>query len=454
MRITSKQLAYLESLSKQHCEAKIQPMLTRLGLDKPFPELTKVEASEVIAALNEAGLVFEEIDTEAICQGIDLRMLAGCYTTLSGGPDANEQFGPCPKCGGKDRFHVKKDGFFCRQCKPLSPGWHDAIEYAMWLKELDFQAACHWLANGNPPTSTGPASPPVTKPKAVLTPPAKKWQTRAQDFVRYAQEQLWSPSGQPGLDYLFNRGLTEATIRAASLGYNPTDIHDKSDRWGVADKDSIWLPGPGIVIPWQIDQELHRVNIRLLEPRKIRRKNGKEDEIKYIGPAGWAGANPLYNADALHATRIAILVEGEFCALTINQLAGDLVTAVATGSTDSSRAGRWIARLAGCSLVLVAFDAEPDKGDKAAKFWLQTLPNARRWRPLLKDVNDMLRAGFDVREWIEAGLSVSLKRWVDPVVTRTVEKCPPPSWERGLVLYRGTKPVKFHSLSELRMATL
>lgn len=183
----------------------------------------------------------------------------------------------------------------------------------------------------------------------------------------------------------------------AGLGYNPRDISDMPKSWGIAKSDNIWLPGPSIVIPWLVDGNYWRINIRLLQPRNIGKK-----QYRYIGPAGWA--NGLYNADTLRANRPAILTEGELDALTIAQYAGDLVAAVATGTTEGSRRDKWIARLAACTLVLVAFDSEP-AGDRAAQFWLNTLPNATRWRPLWKDPNAMAQAGADVRAWIEAGLS-------------------------------------------------
>jgi len=202
------------------------------------------------------------------------------------------------------------------------------------------------------------------------------------------------------LDYLLGRGLTKATIKAARLGFNPKDIGDPARKWGVTDRESIWLPGPGVVIPWPIDGGLHRVNIRLLTPRPV---NGHE--TKYIGPGGWQGANPLFNADAITTGQPVLLVEGELCALTANQEASDLITAAATGSKDAAQAGRWIARLTAAPLALLAFDAEPGKGDAAAARWRELLPhNSRRWRPLLKDVNDMHRAGLSVRQWIAAAL--------------------------------------------------
>ncbi len=51
-------------------------------------------------------------------------------------------------------------------------------------------------------------------------------------------------------------------------------------------------------------------------------------------------------------------------------------------------------------IVLVAFDADP-AGDKEAKWWLKCLPNARRLRPFLHDINEMLMDNWDIRAWIE-----------------------------------------------------
>ncbi|GAB4446310.1 MAG: hypothetical protein Kow0031_28970 [Anaerolineae bacterium] len=345
--------------------------------------------------------IMNRFDLTAIKQNNDLRDLAARFTALTGRGSARR--GPCPKCKGHDRFVVYADKFLCRHCHPT---YGDAIEFAAWLNDCDFRQAVNWLTNGNPPT-LAEATPgrAVGMPRPLLRPPAAAWQERAAAFVGWSQANLWQPAGRAGLDYLLNRGLTEATIRAAGLGYNPRDITDTAARWGIANRKTVWLPGPGVVIPWAIDGSLHRVNIRLLEPRQIRRKNGRVDSLKYIGPAGWSGANPLYNADAITPRQPVLLVEGEFCALTVTQEAGDLITAAATGSKDAAQAGRWIARLAAAPLVLLALDAEAGKGDAAARRWAKLLPhNTRRWRPLLKDINDMHRAGLNVRQWIEAAL--------------------------------------------------
>jgi hypothetical protein len=136
------------------------------------------------------------------------------------------------------------------------------------------------------------------------------------------------------------------------------------------------------------------------------RAAGARRSPKYIGPAGCA--NGLYNADVLSAGRPAMLVEGELDALTMRQEAGDLVTAVATGATGGARRMHWIARLALCSVVLVAYDADTP-GDAAAAFWLERLENARRWRPYWGDANEMAQAGADVRAWVAAGVGERAK---------------------------------------------
>ena len=116
------------------------------------------------------------------------------------------------------------------------------------------------------------------------------------------------------------------------------------------------------------------------------------------------GKFPL-GADALGPGRPAVLLEGEFDALTINQHAGGIVAAIATGSTAGARRVRWLAQLALCSAVLVAFDGD-EAGEKAAEYWLDVLSNARRWRTYYgKDANGLATAGGDVPQWVRSGLA-------------------------------------------------
>jgi hypothetical protein len=59
----------------------------------------------------------------------------------------DELIGPCPKCGGTDRFavHIKKQQWNCRQCKKETDVG-DVIGFVMWHDGCDFNAACATLA--------------------------------------------------------------------------------------------------------------------------------------------------------------------------------------------------------------------------------------------------------------------------------------------------------------------
>ena len=53
----------------------------------------------------------------------------------------------------------------------------------------------------------------------------------------------------------------------------------------------------------------------------------------------------------------------------------------------------WVARLALCSAVLVAYDTDTP-GDAAAAYGLERLGNTRRWQPYWGDAKEMAQAGF------------------------------------------------------------
>ena len=78
--------------------------------------------------------------------------------------------------------------------------------------------------------------------------------------------------------------------------------------------------------------------------------------------------------------------------------AGDLVTAVATGSVSGARKPRWIKRLSSVPLVVVAFD-DDEAGEHAATWWLDAVPKAKRWIPN-GDPAGMLERGENLREWV------------------------------------------------------
>ena len=171
----------------------------------------------------------------------------------------------------------------------------------------------------------------------------------------------------------------------------PGAFRAPASQWGR----TTWL-AQGIVIPWLIEGGIWRLTIR--------DERVTEGSRRYLQVSG--GSNGLYLAQSLLLKRQAVvLLEGEFDALSVAQECGDLVAVVATGTTKGSHTPRWVSLLAQQERVLVAFDAERDKGDADAEWWTRRLGNAQRLRPLWSDANQMLQDGVDVREWVSVALA-------------------------------------------------
>jgi len=282
----------------------------------------------------------------------------------------------CPFHPGHNRtaFSVSKHQYRCWACEASG----DVITWFEKRNNLDFKAAVEQAARAAgislkeaAPPHLSPSRPrrPIRPVRPLLNPPSSDWQQSNHYYVKQCESYLWSEVNQPALDYLHRRGLQDETIKRAHLGYDPgRNI---------------------IVIPWYIEGELWRL--------------GTKSPVEGGKAPLFAGFKQgLYNADRLTPGQPALLLEGEFDALIVEQEAGDLVVPVATGGVTSGRQVQWVSRLVKMPCVMVAFDNDT-AGEKAAQWWLTVLPhNARRYRPLgAKDPNDMfMKAGMNLRQWL------------------------------------------------------
>ncbi len=312
--------------------------------------------------------------------------------------------GPCPFCGGRDRFVVWPDlgQWTCRHCQGFSPrsdidyilerdhggishgteGFKDAFKDA--LRTLGIQSIT------TTPTDTAPV------PQAC-EPPNADWQARANSFWWYAFDQLWREEHPKALEYLGHRGLNEATAQWAEIGYNPKPIYDTGERWGLELEEGqrVWLPA-GLVFPWRVNGEPWKLCIRQLD-----------GDTRYITVKG--SANPPYQMDTVLPNHPLLIVEGPFDVLAVHQamgtanIFGDKVGCVGVGTTQG-RNIRWIAQMSRASTILLAHDDE-ESGDTAANYWQDIYRDkAKRLRPTRKDPGDMLKAGDDIAAWIGAAL--------------------------------------------------
>jgi hypothetical protein len=232
----------------------------------------------------------------------------------------------------------------------------------------------------------------------VTAAPGELWQARARKLVDEAVYHLWTPTGKPMLDFLFQRrGLIEKTIREFSLGLVPLNRWEGVQTWGVDEilKDNgkpkkYWIPR-GLTIPLCLEDQVLRVRVR----------RPKSDGA----PRYYLLRGSDTRAMVLGTVRsVSIVVESELDALLLHQESGDLVNVISLGNAQT-RPDQGAAEILNQSqLILVALDADQAGATESWRWWKQHYPQARRWPSIQgKDPGEMWTAGVNIREWVEAG---------------------------------------------------
>lgn len=341
------------------------------------------------------------IDWQAVRETIDLADVAtrllGPAPGRLGERSGRRLWWPCP-------FHEDRNPSFC--VKPGGRQWRcwgcgakgDAVELARRLNPgWTFPEAVAYLT-GQPVPSGGhskpwkPSKPPAAGPARPAMPPDRppvRAAERPPDgptglapadalaLVDDAAARLWTPEGAEALAYLKGRGLTEATIRAARLGWTPRAMLP------TAAGDRYWRAS-GVVIPWLDGDRLAMVKIRQPEGSKPKYAEAFRDcPALFPGPEAIRPGMPL------------VACEGEFDALLLGQELAGLACVVTLGSASSRPEGStWLALLR-CPRWFVAHDAD-DAGDRAAAEWPA---RAVRVRPPAGDWTEAHQAGIDLRRW-------------------------------------------------------
>lgn len=299
-----------------------------------------------------------------------------------------EYAGPCPFCGGHDRFRVwpahpsGKGRWWCRGCNRSG----DAITYLQMNYGLTFRAACERLGleshSGPSPVTNDqkPQAPPAEPPPVV--PPTAEWQDRAWGVVAQAQATLWSENGTKARTWLAERGLTEETLETWGIGYNSTEGQQE----GFRVPRGILLPAFGGPHLWYV--KIRRPAPPLSGPKYQQLKDGRPT---------------LYGADLVTGKPVVVLCEGEFDGLLLWQEARDLVDVVALGGAGQHLAALHLLPLVQARVWLVAFDRDA-AGDQGATWWQQFSARVRPVQvPNGKDITDFYLGGGDLRDWV-AGL--------------------------------------------------
>jgi len=319
------------------------------------------------------------------------------------GSSGGEWAGPCPWCGGRDRFRVWPDHpsgdaggrYLCRGC-----GRHgDAIQFLRDRDGLNYVEACAALrVEPRTDRTTGGHVPPVRRawePRPATTPVAS-WQEQAARFVAECAANM--TPGSEGMAYAEGRGLTPDTLARLSIGWNPQDRFEGREAWGLEpelnDKGNprrVWLPA-GLVIPSRRKSGLVAL--------KVRRASWTPDDTlpKYVAVAGSVPGLALGGGPG----KSLVVVESELDAVLIWQEARDLTGALALGTATGKPDADVTAYLRATPRILVALDFDR-AGIEAWPWWKEHFPKAEPWPcPAGKDVGEMGGTPGLVRAWIEA----------------------------------------------------
>jgi len=409
MRVKRRQKRGLSPLSPVSYVSYSSPMWEKETKRRRCLPLSPVSYSRNVS--DSLGIAMPSYDAQAVKEAVNLVDLAGADTQLRR-LSGDEHAGPCPKCGGDDRFHVTPEWWFCRQCHERRG---DAIEYLRWKDGLSFPDACEALGGQRTATS-GPRTGNTrrTAPPAVRIPttaaPGDLWQTAGRALVATCEAELWRQPDK--LAYLRGRGLRDDTIRAAHLGWS-WGYKRPPERWGLdpAKYPSVKV-ARGWTIPCEVGGQLRYVKVRLSpedlaawKARLVAQGKDNEEPPKYLCVAGGPTAGVVYGLDDAQGATDVVLCEGEINALMLGQALEGVAVAVSVGSASSPPPGADALRvLARVPRPWAAYDhdAAGERGaSKMTALWARVRRLSWPWgdRGDKYDIADAGRDGEDLAAW-------------------------------------------------------
>jgi len=320
-------------------------------------------------------------------------------TVKSVGKVGGQYNGPCilPGCGGigNDRLRIQPNvgqygRFACSICGTSGSGV-DWLMLARGMSKNEALAYVGWMPKDG-------STPHLHKNHTVssqlsLAERSETWQINAFNLARLASVAM----NEETRAYLHSRRVTDAMITEYALGlYDQYKRVDKK-AWGESRSELMVIPR-GIVIPW-LDEDK---NVRCIRIRRL--PWDTSEDWRYKALYGVCSSQ-FYNGHRIVPGCKVAVFEGEFTSIVAQDACREQgIVCVATGSTSWCRNDANVRLLASADKVIVCFDNDENlAGDKASAWWLDRLENAKRWRPLWGDANDMAMDGIDVGAWLALG---------------------------------------------------
>lgn len=317
----------------------------------------------------------------------------------------NQLAGPCPFCGGDDRFNILTDTnkWFCRKnvcggSPSHKPG--SVIDFVGKMYNLNFVEAVKFLVGD---TSEVKKDLPKINLKSVKSigkvetvQDKAAWQSMAKKFL----SRSISVAGQEDFayDYLKGRGVSWHIAKQYNVGHCPKEFAMDCLQWGIPHTKEINVIrfSEGLVIPVITKGIITHLNIRASNPHLT---------SKYKAVKGSSKAIP-FNFDELLNNRLPVLLlESEIDSMIIKSIPDldGVVVPISTLSITGCRNKRVTDTLNKHTLLLNSYDNESNNKDveSACKYWeVNTSIAYKRLIPLKKDVGEMYNQGHDIAKWV------------------------------------------------------
>ena len=308
--------------------------------------------------------------------------------------------GPCPFCGGTDRFTVfPQSGRWggnctCRKCPPNADGKlrsYNFVDLLMRLGSLT-KSEAYAAAKASFVVATSEADIQASaitlqKPDFIV------WNSFVEALAVESQRALFSEPSNWGLSYLIdNRHLSVETIKSLGLGYISKNGYLPAKDMGFLSETDRVIFKEGIFIP------ARDANGRIIAV-DIRCRPGSESKHYVI-------RGSRREPEILHGnSRAVILVESFLDAALIWQTCKDLCSVGVLYSAQMKATPEFAAALKKYPVIIYAGDTD-EAGRKNFGYWYEHF-GARRWlipARYGKDPCEGVDNGLDVREWITACL--------------------------------------------------
>ena len=282
-----------------------------------------------------------------------------------------ELHGPCPVCGGTDRFRVVRTPAGVRgYCRPGKGHCGQRGDFAQWLMHAGmsrtYPDALAFFSALPDPVTTSFAS--TKNPAAVIDLPSRAERAERADFM-YLARRMSSALNSSALEYLGRRGIFEWVAREFMVG--------------VTSKGRLSLP-------W-LSRSGDRVHCERIQTRALR----ADDPVRYsIMPGGSSILPHGHGMRCWSSADVAVLCEGELDFLAVQTAIDEThMRTHIVALTRGSAAATWCPEdlPPGVKRVICAFDAD-DAGDEGADRLRDVLPPHVayvRMRPASGDVGDM-----------------------------------------------------------------